>query len=213
MAKFNIADYFKKNVTLPKTVITVYTDGDAAWRYGEAKEALENVKREQEKAVLAPRSVGSIADIGDIDYDEAIEEAEEKVASLLVEIAASGVRVHLRALYPSEMKVAGEKATREAKARFKEETPSEDEMALAEAKLTNAVFLATAVSKMEYPDGTEIEAPIKFQDFEAIEEYLNANEYGKLITGLRELNMTQAMRDAQGDAGFPGRLPEQTGEQ
>lgn len=213
MAKFNIADYFKKNVTLPKTVITVYTDGDAAWRYGEAKEALENIKRQQEQGVLVARTVGSIADVPDTDFEAQIEEAEKKVAALLAEIAASGVRVHLRALYPAEMKVASEKATREAKARFKDETPSEDDLALVEAKLTNAVFLATAVSKMEYPDGTEVEAPIKFQDFEAIEEYLNGNEYGKLITGLRELNMTQAMRDAQGDAGFPGRLPEQTGEQ
>lgn len=213
MAKFNIADYFKKNVTLPKTVITVYTDGDAAWRYGEAKEALENIKRQQEQGVLIARTVGSIADVPDTDFEAQIEEAEEKVSALLAEIAASGVRVHLRALYPAEMKVASEKATREAKARFKDETPSEDDLALVEAKLTNAVFLATAVSKMEYPDGTEVEAPIKFQDFEAIEEYLNGSEYGKLITGLRELNMTQAMRDAQGDAGFPGGLPESPGEQ
>lgn len=220
MSKFNIAEYFKKSVTLPRTTVTLYTDGEKAWEYKEISDRISAAKAEQDTLVrlnnaanAGPRGIADDTTGEDTELDSQLEALTELRDGILAELAESGVQVEVRAMYPKERRIADEKSHREAKAAFADkETPSDEEVAALEVKLVNANYLATAVTKMTYPDGTVVEAPIKAKDFEVIEEYLDDTEYIKLIQKLNELNMAQAMRDAQGDAGFPGGLSEQTGE-
>lgn len=228
MSKYSIAKFFRENVTLPKDTIHLYTDGQAAWDYKVLTDEIAGLEEQQEKrykliaASEQGSSGGGIADVSpSVKHADEVEKLQTEIEALqeernsvLEKLYDSGVAVELRAMYPKEIRMADEKTRRELNAKYKDKpTPSEEEKTQEEIVLTNANYLSTSVVKMTFPDGEVVEAPIKPAEFRTMEEHLDIGEFTKMIRTLRELNMAQAMRDAQADAGFPGGLSESDGEQ
>lgn len=228
---FNLVEYFRKNVTLPNDTVTIYTDGATAWKYAALKEQIDTLESEQE-TLLA--TIGQIAQRGDKivrgladeapgqkyqDRLEAIEQEidalREEITSVLGELAKSGVTFTMRAMFPKELYQSDEQAKREVNKEAKEAklTLSEEERQEKIAARAYWVYLEKSVTAVTYPDGSEAKGPFKSADFQAVQDMVDATEFARLRGKLNELNTKAAIRDAQGDAGFPGGRTEQAGEQ
>lgn len=218
---FSISDYIKKNVTLPRGTATMYLDGETAWEYLELSEKQNEIIRQQgvlQNRVEALKSsgpsgiTGSTASSGHADKIESLdseyEDLDTQKRALNEKLAASAVEVNMRAMYPKELKIAGEKGERIAVTKNKTDEQAE----LAKATVTNALFLSASVISMTYPGGRVVNGPIEHKEFLALEDYVEKAEYDKVMALMNKLNTRAAIRDAQADAGFPGGRSESPGE-
>lgn len=219
--EFSIADYFRSSVTVPRDVITLYTDGEAAWEYEKVSDRQAAIVSEmsaahsrvqalgsQQQPQAGPRSIAdSTPQPGERITAEinALEEEHEKLQDskgpILKRLKASGVVFSMRALLPSELAVIDSKAERLAN-QTDGSTPSDDEVAVRTADFGTALVLAGMTEYVIYPDGTKKEGPFKYGDFLAIKGLVDQAEFSRLVGLANALNTRQAFKDAQADAGF-----------
>lgn len=226
---YSLVEYFRKNVTLPRDSVTVYLDGAAAWEYMGLFDRQAEIVKEQARINTRidayknmnsqSSAVTSIADEAPNDLftqqlnalNDEYEHIDTQKRELFTRLSESGVTFDVQALYPSALRLKADEGTRIAN-EIEGATPSDGDKELRRARTITAVYLAAAVKSVTYPNGHVVNAPFTYQDFLTIEDYLDREEYGKLVSHMNKLNMRAAIRDAREDAGFPGGRTEQAGE-